>query len=67
VDEPAGGVGSGSGSGSGGATAGPPAASAKRRTRGSSWRYGAAQIRAEHLQSKPADSTVVYIGWRYVH
>jgi formylglycine-generating enzyme required for sulfatase activity len=37
---------------------------AKRRTRGGSWWYGAAQMRADHLQAKPADTAVVYIGWR---
>jgi sulfatase modifying factor 1 len=44
----------------------PPGASgnAERRTRGGSWWYGAAQMRADHLQSKPADTTVVYIGFR---
>lgn len=44
----------------------PPGASttAERRTRGGSWWYGAAQMQADHLQSKPADTAVVYIGWR---
>lgn len=37
---------------------------AERRTRGGSWWYGAAQMRADHLQSKPADTRVVYIGFR---
>lgn len=37
---------------------------AQRRTRGGSWWYGAAQLRADHLQDKPADTAVVYIGWR---
>lgn len=36
----------------------------ERRTRGGSWWYGAAQMRAGHLQSKPADTAVVYIGFR---
>ncbi len=36
----------------------------ERRTRGGSWWYGQAQIRADYLQSKPADTTVVYIGFR---
>jgi len=36
----------------------------ERRTRGGSWWYGAAQMRAEHLQGKPAGTTVVYIGFR---
>ena len=46
----------------------PQAASgdAPRRTRGGSWWYGAAQLRADHLQSKPADTAVVYIGFRCV-
>ncbi len=37
---------------------------AERRTRGGSWWYGEAQMRADHLQAKPADTAVVYIGWR---
>ena len=37
---------------------------AERRTRGGSWWYGQAQMRADHLQSKPADTAVVYIGFR---
>jgi formylglycine-generating enzyme required for sulfatase activity len=37
---------------------------AERRTRGGSWWYGAAQMRADHLQAKPADTAVLYIGWR---
>lgn len=36
----------------------------ERRTRGGSWWYGAAQMRADHLQGKPADTAVVYIGFR---
>jgi formylglycine-generating enzyme required for sulfatase activity len=36
---------------------------ADRRTRGGSWWYGAAQMRADHLQGKPADTAVVYIGF----
>jgi formylglycine-generating enzyme len=36
----------------------------ERRTRGGSWWYGAAQMRAEYLQSKQANTTVVYIGFR---
>lgn len=36
----------------------------ERRTRGGSWWYGAVQMRADHLQSKPADTAVVYIGFR---
>lgn len=39
-------------------------ASTERRTRGGSWWYGAAQMRADHLQSKPPGTAVVYIGFR---
>ena len=39
---------------------------AERRTRGGSWWYGSAPMRADHLQSKPADTAVVYIGFRCV-
>jgi formylglycine-generating enzyme required for sulfatase activity len=39
---------------------------AERRTRGGSWWYGAAQMRGDHLQGKPADTAVVYIGFRCV-
>jgi formylglycine-generating enzyme required for sulfatase activity len=39
---------------------------AQRLTRGGSWWYGAGPMRAEHRQSKPADTTVVYIGFRCV-
>ena len=39
-------------------------AGAERRTRGGSWWYGAAQMRADHLQAKPAATAVVYIGFR---
>ena len=39
-------------------------AEAEHRTRGGSWWYGQAQMRAEHLQSKPGHTTVVYIGFR---
>jgi len=44
----------------------PPGASgdAERRTRGGSWWYGAAQMREQHLQGKPAQTAVVYIGFR---
>ena len=44
----------------------PPGAggNAERRTRGGSWWYGQAQMRADHLQSKPAETVVVYIGFR---
>ena len=38
----------------------------ERRTRGGSWWYGAAQMRADYLQSKPADTAVAYIGFRCV-
>lgn len=38
----------------------------ERRTRGGSWWYGAAAMRAEHLQSKPPLTAVVYIGFRCV-
>jgi formylglycine-generating enzyme len=34
------------------------------RTRGGSWWYGAASMRDDHIQSKPADTAVVYIGFR---
>lgn len=44
----------------------PPDTDAPRRTRGGSWWYGAEQMRASHLQSKPADTAVVYIGFRCV-
>ena len=50
VDEPAGATGA--------------SGNAERRTRGGSWWYGQAQMRAEHLQSKPADTAVAYIGFR---
>ena len=36
----------------------------ERRTRGGSWWYGSAQMRADHLQGKPPDTAVVYIGFR---
>lgn len=39
---------------------------AERRTRGGSWWYGAAPMRADHLQGKPAHTAVVYIGFRCV-
>ncbi len=38
----------------------------ERRTRGGSWWYGAAQMRADHLQAKPPQTAVVYIGFRCV-
>ncbi|KPF69157.1 hypothetical protein IP84_07665 [beta proteobacterium AAP99] len=37
---------------------------APRRTRGGSWWYGSVQMRADRLQDKPADTAVVYIGFR---
>jgi sulfatase modifying factor 1 len=40
------------------------AGDAEKRTRGGSWWYGAAQMRADHLASKPRDMGVVYIGFR---
>jgi formylglycine-generating enzyme required for sulfatase activity len=39
-------------------------AGATRRTRGGSWWYGAAQMQASHLQGKPPQTAVVYIGFR---
>ena len=42
------------------------AGNAERRTRGGSWWYGQEQMRADHLQSKPADTAVAYIGFRCV-
>ncbi len=36
----------------------------ERVTRGGSWWYGAAQMHREHRQTKPADTAVVYIGFR---
>ncbi|MDH4051734.1 MAG: formylglycine-generating enzyme family protein [Rubrivivax sp.] len=44
----------------------PPGGSGSepRRTRGGSWWYGQAQMRAGHLQGKPGDTSVVYIGFR---
>jgi formylglycine-generating enzyme len=35
-----------------------------RPTRGGSWWYGAAQMHRDHLQTKPADTAVVYVGFR---
>jgi formylglycine-generating enzyme required for sulfatase activity len=43
--------------------AGAPVAAA-HRTRGGSWWYGQAQMRVEHLQDKPGETAVVYIGFR---
>jgi formylglycine-generating enzyme required for sulfatase activity len=44
----------------------PPGAGpeAERGTRGGSWWYGTAHMREDHHQSKPPDTTVVYIGFR---
>jgi formylglycine-generating enzyme len=39
---------------------------AERLTRGGSWWYGAESMRAEHRQTKPGTTTVVYIGFRCV-
>lgn len=36
----------------------------EKLTRGGSWWYGAAQMHRDHMQSKPADTAVVYIGFR---
>ncbi len=44
----------------------PPGEAPEKRTRGGSWWYGAAQMRADHLQGKPPDTAVVYIGFRCV-
>lgn len=38
----------------------------EKRTRGGSWWYGAAQMRADHLAGKPPETAVVYIGFRCV-
>lgn len=38
--------------------------SAERRTRGGSWWYGQVQMQATHVQGKPGNTTVVYIGFR---
>jgi formylglycine-generating enzyme required for sulfatase activity len=44
----------------------PARPAADKRTRGGSWWYGAAQMRADHLQGKPPQTAVVYIGFRCV-
>jgi formylglycine-generating enzyme len=44
----------------------PRGTSAEKRTRGGSWWYGAAQMKADYLQSKPVETTVGYIGFRCV-
>jgi formylglycine-generating enzyme required for sulfatase activity len=36
----------------------------EKLTRGGSWWYGAAQMHRDHVQAKPADTAVVYIGFR---
>jgi formylglycine-generating enzyme required for sulfatase activity len=41
--------------------AGPPG---ERRTRGGSWWYGAAQMRADHVAGKAPDFAAAYIGFR---
>jgi formylglycine-generating enzyme len=38
--------------------------STDKRTRGGSWWYGSVSMRDSHHQSKPADTAVVYIGFR---
>ena len=35
-----------------------------RPTRGGSWWYGSAQMHSNHLQTKPANTSAVYIGFR---
>jgi formylglycine-generating enzyme required for sulfatase activity len=46
------------------AGAGSASGNAERRTRGGSWWYGTAQMHVDHHQAKPADTAVVYIGFR---
>jgi formylglycine-generating enzyme len=36
----------------------------EKRTRGGSWWYGAASMRNDHIQSKPIETAVIYIGFR---
>jgi sulfatase modifying factor 1 len=38
----------------------------EQRTRGGSWWYGSGPMRDDHRQTKPADTAVVYIGFRCV-
>jgi formylglycine-generating enzyme len=38
----------------------------EKRTRGGSWWYGASSMRADHVQSKPTATAVIYIGFRCV-
>ncbi|MEY4755940.1 MAG: hypothetical protein RJA34_838 [Pseudomonadota bacterium] len=40
------------------------ASDSDRPTRGGSWWYGSAQMHRDHLQTKPASTAVVYIGFR---
>lgn len=42
----------------------PATSDADRPTRGGSWWYGSAQMHRDHLQTKPASTAVVYIGFR---
>ncbi len=35
-----------------------------KRTRGGSWWYGSSSMRDDHVQSKPQETTVIYIGFR---
>ncbi len=42
----------------------PASAGAERRMRGGSWWYGTEQMRADYSQTKAANTTVVYIGFR---
>jgi formylglycine-generating enzyme len=36
----------------------------EKRTRGGSWWYGASSMRDDHVQSKPQETAVIYIGFR---
>ena len=42
----------------------PGSGATARPTRGGSWWYGSAQMHRSHLQTKPAETSVVYIGFR---
>jgi formylglycine-generating enzyme len=42
----------------------PDSGNSERRTRGGSWWYGTGPMQAGHHQGKPADTAVVYIGFR---
>ncbi len=44
----------------------PRGMSTEKRTRGGSWWYGTAQMKANYLQNKPINTTAVYIGFRCV-